>query len=81
MTAAHDPESCVSRLLIADDRARTRQALRAVLATHWGFELIGEAADGDQAMAEVERPLHCTSGRAALRSRTAVGAGPVRVAA
>ena len=55
MTAAHSPQSCVSRLLIADDRARTRRALRAVLATHAGFELIGEAADGEEAIAEVER--------------------------
>jgi DNA-binding NarL/FixJ family response regulator len=46
---------CVRRLLIADDRARTRRALRAVLATQPGFQLIGEAADGEEAVAEVER--------------------------
>jgi NarL family two-component system response regulator LiaR len=45
----------VKRLLIADDRARTRRALRAVLAVQPGLELIGEAADGEQAIAEVER--------------------------
>ena len=44
-----------SRLLIADDRARTRGALRAVLATDDAFELIGEAADGEEAIAQVER--------------------------
>jgi two-component system response regulator DesR len=45
----------VRRLLIADDRARTRRALGAMLATHPGFELIGEAADGEEALAAVER--------------------------
>src|SRR5215470_4704106 len=55
MTAADSPRPCVSRLLIADDRARTRRALRAVLATQPGIELIGEAVDGEQAIAEVER--------------------------
>jgi DNA-binding NarL/FixJ family response regulator len=49
------PEPCVCRLLIADDRARTRRALRAVLALQPGIELIGEAADGEEALAEVER--------------------------
>jgi len=55
MTAAHHPHLCVRRLLIADDRARTRRALSAVLATRAGFELIGEAADGEEALAAVER--------------------------
>ena len=43
------------RLLIADDRARTRRALRALLAAHPGFEVVGEAADGEEAIAGVER--------------------------
>jgi DNA-binding NarL/FixJ family response regulator len=43
------------RLLIADDRARTRRALRALLAAHHGFEVVGEAADGEEAVAAVER--------------------------
>jgi DNA-binding NarL/FixJ family response regulator len=43
------------RLLIADDRARTRRALGAVLATRAGFELIGEAADGEEALEAVAR--------------------------
>jgi DNA-binding NarL/FixJ family response regulator len=55
MTAAHSPQSCVRRLIIADDRARTRRALRAVLATQPGIELIAEAADGEEAIAAVER--------------------------
>jgi DNA-binding NarL/FixJ family response regulator len=55
MTAAGSPQICVQRLLIADDRSRTRRALRAVLATQPGIELIGEAVDGEEAVAEVER--------------------------
>src|SRR5581483_7576676 len=43
------------RLLIADDRPRTRRALRALLATHARFVVIGEAADGEEAVASVER--------------------------
>ncbi len=43
------------RLLIADDRPRTRRALRALLAAHPGFEVVGEAADGEEALAGVER--------------------------
>src|SRR5438477_13073073 len=55
MTDAHSPKSSVSRLLIADDRSRTRRALRAVLSTQPEIELIGEAADGDETIAAVER--------------------------
>jgi two-component system, NarL family, response regulator DesR len=55
MTAAPCSQRRVSRLLIADDRARTRRALSAMLATHPAFELIGEAADGEEALAAVER--------------------------
>jgi DNA-binding NarL/FixJ family response regulator len=55
MTAVRSPESCVRRLLIADDRVRTRRALRAVLAVQPGIELVGEAADGEEALAEIER--------------------------
>jgi len=55
MTLARGPQCRLCRLLIADDRVRTRRALRAVLATQPGIELIGEAVDGEQAIAEVER--------------------------
>jgi DNA-binding NarL/FixJ family response regulator len=55
MTVTPQPQPCVRRLLIADDRARTRRALSAVLATRAGFELIGEAADGEEAVAAVAR--------------------------
>ena len=50
-----DPGAAPLRLLIADDRARTRRALRALLAAHPGFEIVGEAADGEAALAGVER--------------------------
>jgi DNA-binding NarL/FixJ family response regulator len=43
------------RLLIADDRPRTRRALRALLASHAGFEVVGEAADGEAALACMAR--------------------------
>jgi|SRR5579864_1419066 len=55
MTVAGSRNSCVKRLLIADDRARTRRALRAVLGMQRGLQLIGEAADGEEALAAVER--------------------------
>ena len=45
----------VCRLLIADDRARTRRALSAVIATRTDFQLIGEAADGEEALAAIDR--------------------------
>ena len=45
----------VRRVLIADDRVRTRRALSAVLATRAGLKLIGEAADGDEALVAIER--------------------------
>jgi DNA-binding NarL/FixJ family response regulator len=41
------------KLLIADDRPRTRRALRALLAAHPGFEVVGEASDGEEALARV----------------------------
>jgi DNA-binding NarL/FixJ family response regulator len=55
MTLARSSGPCVRRLLIADDRLRTRRALRAVLALQAGIELIGEAADGEEALTQVER--------------------------
>jgi DNA-binding NarL/FixJ family response regulator len=55
MTVVRSQEPSVRRLLIADDRVRARRALRAVLALQPGIELIGEAADGEEAIAEVER--------------------------
>ena len=42
-------------MLIADDRARTRHALRAVFSTAAGLDVIGEAGDGEEALQEIAR--------------------------
>ena len=55
VTATHTTMPANIRLLIADDRTRTRHALRAMLATQAGLEVVGEASDGVEAMAGVER--------------------------
>ena len=39
------------RVLVADDHALFRQALRAVLSDEEGLELVGEAGDGEEALA------------------------------
>jgi DNA-binding NarL/FixJ family response regulator len=41
------------RLVIADDRPRTRRAVQALLAAHTGFQVVGEASDGEEALAQV----------------------------
>src|SRR5690348_2410613 len=46
-----------SRLVIADDRTGTRRALRALLATRREIEVVGEAADGEEAVSLVDQ-LH-----------------------
>ena len=55
MTADNRRDARRARLLIADDRARTRRALGAIVATQAGLELVGEAADGEEALSAVER--------------------------
>jgi NarL family two-component system response regulator LiaR len=45
----------VIRLLLVDDHAVVREGLRAFLQLQDGFEIVGEAADGEQAVAEAER--------------------------
>jgi DNA-binding NarL/FixJ family response regulator len=42
------------RVLIADDRSRSRDGLRALLATWPEIEVVGEAADGREAVRLVE---------------------------
>jgi DNA-binding NarL/FixJ family response regulator len=44
----------VRRVLIADDRAQARDALRALLDTVAGVEVVGQAADGLEAVHQVE---------------------------
>jgi NarL family two-component system response regulator LiaR len=43
------------RVLIADDHAIVRKGIRALLATEPGIEIVGEARDGNQAIAEAHR--------------------------
>ena len=45
------------RLLIADDHLIVRQGLRLILETEEGFELVGEATDGAEAV-ELAGELH-----------------------
>jgi two-component system NarL family response regulator len=47
-------EAMPLRLLIADDRPRTRRAVQALLAAHSGFQVVGEACDGEEVLARVE---------------------------
>jgi NarL family two-component system response regulator LiaR len=43
------------RVLIADDHAIVRKGIRALLTTEPGIEVVGEARDGNQAIAEAHR--------------------------
>ena len=43
------------RVFLAEDHAIVRKGIRALLATEPDFEVIGEAADGREAIAEVIR--------------------------
>jgi len=43
------------RLLIADDRPRSRHGMRALLTTWPRFEIVGEATDGQEAIRLVEQ--------------------------
>jgi len=45
----------VIRVLIADDHAIVRKGIRALLATEQDIEVVGEAQDGEEAVAEVMR--------------------------
>ena len=54
--AAHPAEPRTHlRVLLADDRSRTRRALGALLSTYPGLEVVGEAKDGEAALAATER--------------------------
>jgi DNA-binding NarL/FixJ family response regulator len=46
-----------TRLLIVDDHEVVRAGLRALLGLHDGFEVVGEAADGDEALRAALRLL------------------------
>jgi NarL family two-component system response regulator LiaR len=53
MTTGEDGSTI--RVLIADDHAIVRKGIRALLATELGIEVVGEAQDGREAVAEVQR--------------------------
>ena len=44
-----------TRVLVADDHADFRRAARTVVEATMGFEVVGEAASGEEALALVER--------------------------
>src|ERR671924_116077 len=44
----------VTRILIADDHPTLREGLRAILDTQEDFEVAGEAANGEEALAKAE---------------------------
>ena len=47
--------TCVIRVLVADDHAIVRKGIRALLATEPDLEVVGEAQNGVEAVAEAER--------------------------
>jgi DNA-binding NarL/FixJ family response regulator len=49
------------RVLIADDHAIVRLGLRALIATEPGLEVVGEAADGTDAVRQAHRVCARTS--------------------
>ena len=55
------------RVLIADDRSRSRHGLRALLATQPGIEVVGEAGDGREALRLVEERNPAQYARSASR--------------
>lgn len=74
------------RILVADDQPVVRSGLRAILSTQPDLEVVGEAADGDEAIAAVHRldpdvvlldiRMPGTDGLSAARSLVASGPRP-----
>lgn len=50
MTRAHEPAAPVTRVLLADDHTLVRAGIRALLAAMPAVEVVGEAADGEEAL-------------------------------
>jgi len=48
-------KACAVRVLVADDHAVVRKGIRALLVTEPDIEVVGEARDGQEAVAEAER--------------------------
>lgn len=49
------PETRLIRVLLVDDHAMVRQGLRSLLHTFANIEVVGEAGDGEDALASVEK--------------------------
>ena len=45
------------RILVVDDNSRIREGLRSFLSSHQGFDIVGEAGDGLEAIQSVDRLL------------------------
>jgi DNA-binding NarL/FixJ family response regulator len=50
----HGSPSAKIRVLLVDDHPTVRQTLRSALAAHANSEVVGEASDGEEAIARVE---------------------------
>lgn len=50
MTRAHEPAAPVTRVLLADDHTLVRAGIRALLAAMPEVDVVGEAADGEEAL-------------------------------
>ncbi len=55
MVKTNDNDQAPIRVLIVDDHAIVRKGLRALLVTEPGLEVVGEAENGEQAVAEARR--------------------------
>ncbi len=55
MVKTNDKDQAPIRVLVVDDHAIVRKGLRALLVTEPGLEVVGEAENGEQAVAEARR--------------------------
>src|SRR5207244_5009313 len=55
LSLAHRPEGMKARTLIIDDEELARERLRRLFSTHAEIELIGECADGAEAVAAIRK--------------------------
>jgi len=56
------------RILIADEHELMRGALRSLIESHEGWEVCGEAEDGDEAVPEATRVADIRGNRARTKS-------------
>ena len=58
---ASEPEAPPIRVLLVDDQELVRAGLRGILRAQFGFEIVGECADGGEVIAAVENVAAPTS--------------------